>query len=213
MRKLLCIFLAVMLLASTCCALTPEEAAQDLAKYGIMQGFPDGSFRLEETVTRAQCVKMIMTALKKTDFPGAGTIFSDVPKEHWAVGHIEGSIGEGVIIGFPDGTFRPEESVTKYQAIKMVVCMLKHDALDIKPFSYPDDYTDAAIDVKLVTEEEVGTQDAPASRGFVARLISKALDLPVAELYGLVHGTGSDYVLMNGLYGRPLKTLRKALDQ
>ena len=31
MRKLLCIFLAVMLLASTCCALTPEEAAQDLA--------------------------------------------------------------------------------------------------------------------------------------------------------------------------------------
>ena len=215
MKKILCIVLLFTILASTCYAQTADTAAQDLAKYGIMNGFPDGTFRLEEDVTRAQIVKMIMTALGKEDFKGSGIVFSDVSKQHWAKDYIEGAVVEGIVNGFTDGMFRPEDNVTKYQAIKMVVCMLGYDRLDSQPFEYPKDYLDTATDFDLVSIDEVGNQDTTASRGFIAQLISTALDRPITESIGLGVGSahGNSYVLMNGLYGMPLKTLRMALEQ
>lgn len=213
MKKTLCLVLLFTIFASTCYAQTADNAAQDLAKYEIMSGFPDGTFRLEDNVTRAQTVKMIMTTLGKTDFKGPGGLFSDVSKQHWAKDYIEGAIIEGVIDGFPDGTFRPEDNVTKYQTIKMVICMLGYDKpqLDFRKLEYPKDYLDMAIDCGLITTEEIGNQDAISSRGFLAQLISKALDMPITVVaFG---GSRPEYVLMNGLYGRPLKTLRMTLEQ
>ncbi len=215
MKKILCIVLSLIILASTCCAQTADDAARDLAKYGIMSGFPDGTFRLEDNVTRAQIVKMIVTALKKDDFGGAGIVFPDVSKNHWAKDFIECSVFEGIVNGFPDGTFRPEDSVTKFQAIKMVICMIGHDRLHDDTPKYPTEYINDAIDIGLVSADEVGKQDAPASRGFVARLISKALDIPITEAIGFGTGlaVGNPYVLMNGLYGRELKTIRMELEK
>ncbi len=215
MKKILCIVLSFVILASTCYAQTADDAARDLAKYGIMSGFPDGTFRLEEDVTRAQIVKMVMTALEKVDFDGSGVLFPDVSQEHWAKDFIEYSVFEGIINGFPDGTFRPENSVTKYQAIKMVICMLGHNKLNSKPLEYPKGYVDAALDSGLITLNEVGNQDTTASRGFIAQLISRALDIPITEAVGFGTGSasGNPYVLMNGLYGRPLKTIRMELEK
>lgn len=215
MKRILCIVLLFMFFSSTCYAQTADNAAQDLEKYGIMNGFPDGTFRLEENVTRAQTVKMIMTALGKADFKGFGTLFPDVSKQHWAKDYIEGAVVEGVIQGFPDGMFHPEDSVTKYQAIKMVICMLGYDRLESQSLEYPKDYLDIAIDFDLVSIDEVGNQDTIASRGFIAQLISTALDKPITEAvgFGVGSASGNPYILMNGLYGVPLKTLRMELEQ
>ena len=85
-----------------------------LLKKNIIQGFPDGNFRPNETVTRAQAAIMIGRAL---DLDGGQrkTSFEDVRASSKASGYIEAAVERKIITGFPDGTFRPNEPVTRGQ--------------------------------------------------------------------------------------------------
>jgi len=80
----------------------------------IIQGYSDGTFRPNEGVTRAQAATMIGRALgldgtKKT------TQFKDVPAGMSASGYIQLAANKEIIQGYPDGTFRPNEIVTRGQ--------------------------------------------------------------------------------------------------
>ena len=85
-----------------------------LAFEGIVKGYPDGSIRPDEEVTRAAAAIMIGRALdlngeqRKTKFP-------DVGAEQVASGYIASAVAEGIIQGYPDGTYRPNETVTRGQ--------------------------------------------------------------------------------------------------
>ena len=81
---------------------------------GIISGYPDGTFRPNESVTRAAAAIMIGRALgldgtqRKTKFP-------DVGASSVASGYIQSAVEAGIISGFTDGTFRPSETVTRGQ--------------------------------------------------------------------------------------------------
>ena len=85
-----------------------------LAFEGIIKGYPDGSIRPDEEVTRAAAAIMIGRALdlngeqRKTKFP-------DVGAEQVASGYIASAVAEGIIQGYSDGTYRPNETVTRGQ--------------------------------------------------------------------------------------------------
>lgn len=216
MKKLVSLALAlVTALSLTAFAIEPEDAAKDLGKYGIMGGFPDGTLRLEQTITRAQMTKMLMTALKYENVDAGYTRFTDVPATHWAKNYIFFANMEKIVGGFPDGTFRPEANVTTCQAVKMVVCMLGYDkyTYDNKPaatnLAYPRDYLNIACNRGLLDSPFL--EDLPANRGFVATLISKSLDLPIAKQVGLTEGQAV-YQLLDGTNGKELKTLRTMLE-
>lgn len=118
---------------------------QALTDAGIMQGFDDGGLHLEQTVTRAQFAKMLALAAEKCGIAMAKDEkenFADVPKSHWAYGYVSKMAAAGIIGGFPDGLFHPDELVTYEQAAKMAVTLFN---LRLYDESYPVGYVAAVI--------------------------------------------------------------------
>lgn len=90
-----------------------------LYELGIVTGYPDGTFRPNNPITRAEAIAMIGRALK-LDGTQRATPFKDVSASHWASGFIASGVEEGIVKGFRDQTFRPEASVTRGQAAVML---------------------------------------------------------------------------------------------
>lgn len=87
---------------------------------GIVQGYPDGSFKPDRLVTRAEFTVMLAGL-----FPGEGAqtalAFSDLAgKEHWAGQAIAQAAAAGIVSGYPDGAFRPEATITRAEMAVMI---------------------------------------------------------------------------------------------
>ena len=68
-----------------------EEAAGKLTALHVMEGFPDGEFKPEENMTRAQFARIAVSALAldtAAELSMGATSFNDVPADHWASGYI-----------------------------------------------------------------------------------------------------------------------------
>lgn len=90
------------------------------AKSAIVAGYQDGTFRPNGTVTRAQAVKMVGAAAGwLQEYPPDPT-FSDIPSNHWAFGYVETAYLHGIIKGYYDGTFRPQNGITRAQVTKVL---------------------------------------------------------------------------------------------
>lgn len=84
-----------------------------LSERGIISGYPNGSFQPETSVTREAVAMMLVRAL---ELPvRASSSFPDVGRASTASPSIEAAVKEGIISGYPDGTFRPKEHVTRAQ--------------------------------------------------------------------------------------------------
>jgi len=100
---------------------------QALAQEGIISGYPDGTFRPENPVTRAEFAKLVLLAsLHKEEprFPAVMT-FPDVPSRHWAFRYVEACAALGWMSGYPDGKFLPERTITKAEIVKVIVVARK----------------------------------------------------------------------------------------
>lgn len=99
---------------------------QELASRNIIAGFPDGTFRPNEPVTRAQFAAIILKA-----FPNAPRVnnpinFSDVPSNYWGFQAIQNAYATGFLAGFPGGTFRPNDNIPRAQALVSLANGLKY---------------------------------------------------------------------------------------
>ena len=86
-------------------------------KYGIVQGYEDGTFRPTQPVRRAELVKMVCGFFAVT---GGSHPFPDVPADYWAAREIGYAAARGWISGGSDGTFQPGRSVTRAEAVKIL---------------------------------------------------------------------------------------------
>lgn len=95
-----------------------------LVSKGLISGFPNGKFQPEAPMTRAQYAAIIA---KTFQLPANNRVsnFTDIKPDHWARSAILSAASMGFISGFPDGTFRPEQNLTKVQAIVSIVNGLK----------------------------------------------------------------------------------------
>lgn len=100
-------------------------AVSDLVARGIINGYEDGTFRPDRPVTRAEFAKMYTLAVGIEPRPGESLPFSDTAG-HWAdtMGFLAAAVANGAIVGFPDGTFRPDDLVTRAQGVKIVTADL-----------------------------------------------------------------------------------------
>ncbi|NQX63674.1 S-layer homology domain-containing protein [Paenibacillus qinlingensis] len=90
-------------------------------KLGAVSGYPDGTFRPDASVTRAEFTSMLMRGLKPM---GEGTRISfkdNSDIEAWAVPSVELAVKLGIISGYADGTFQPNANITHAEMILMVV--------------------------------------------------------------------------------------------
>ncbi len=93
-----------------------SQYVTNLAERGIIGGFPDGSFQPNGEITRAQFAAI---AVKAFNLPSGNSArnFRDVPANYWAAPAILAVSNSGLVTGFPDGSFRPEERITRAQAL------------------------------------------------------------------------------------------------
>jgi hypothetical protein len=94
---------------------------------GIVQGYEDGTFRPDAPVNRAEAVKILLAAARLkplSDYDIPAPQFSDVPVDAWFRESIELAVGYDLLTGYPDGTFRPEQSITRAEAGKLVYLLM-----------------------------------------------------------------------------------------
>lgn len=134
------------------------EAAQVLAALDIMVGYENGDLHLEDTVTRAEFVKMAVAATPAGAGVGAASTapYPDVPKKHWAAGYIQASVRAGLVTGYLDGTFRPEHSITLAEGVTVVLRLLGYQNSDFSG-AYPSGqmakYRDLELDVGVTAQQ------------------------------------------------------------
>ena len=87
-----------------------------LASKGIIAGFPNGSFKPDEPVTRAQFAAIITKAFQPQPKRQASE-FIDVNSNFWAYQVIESAYQGGFVSGYPDRTFKPQEQIPRVQAL------------------------------------------------------------------------------------------------
>jgi hypothetical protein len=89
---------------------------QELSQRGVIAGFPDGTFRPEEPVTRAQFAAMINKAFLKSA-QRQPINFSDVPSNYWGYSAIQKAYTIGFLSGYPGNSFRPNENIPRQQVL------------------------------------------------------------------------------------------------
>lgn len=84
---------------------------------GFINGYSDGTFKPNQGITRAEFAQMIAVFVKD-GYPGSSN-FKDV-KGHWASNAIDQLYGNKKIKGFPDGTFKPDQKLTRAEAVTVL---------------------------------------------------------------------------------------------
>ncbi|MDQ0297871.1 subtilisin [Salibacterium salarium] len=130
------------------------HSIEELSARGIIQG-SDGEFRPSETVRRGQSLAMIGRLLEWDNTP-ADTNFSDVSESYFGSGFIEMATDKGYISGFSDGTFRPNDGITRGQmaAILGNVFHLQQDSTDTG-FEDVDPDTTGAETIAYLAEHDI----------------------------------------------------------
>jgi len=92
-----------------------QEAIENLAARGIVHGYEDGRFRPDEEMSRLEMIMMIVSCKNlQPEVSGNQTYFtdsSDIP--YWALSSVNAARENGIISGYPDGTFRPWQAVSR----------------------------------------------------------------------------------------------------
>lgn len=94
-----------------------------IEKYGIIKGYSDNTFKPDENISRAEFVSMTVRyygLFDKINYPANTTKYSDIDGKHWAVKDISFAKNIGWLNGYADGTFRPDNNITRAEVVTVV---------------------------------------------------------------------------------------------
>lgn len=120
-----------------------NRAISTLANAGIIKGDPAGTYRPGDAITRAEMAAIIA---RFGDFKEGGKTFNDI-SGHWAQKYIELAASNGWINGNPDGTFKPNNNITRAETVAMINRVLDRqtkDVSDLLPVSQMTNWSDNA---------------------------------------------------------------------
>ena len=153
-----------------------SEAVEVLSGLGIVSGYSDRSYHPDDALTRAQFCKLaVLTEGHGDQARGSAyrTRFSDVPGGGWAAPYINLACEEGLVSGYGDGRFGPDDPVTVGQAVTVVLRLLGYTAEEIGPF-WPEDYLNKAVALGLL-DGLPADGGAGLTRGDAALLLYRVL--------------------------------------
>ena len=96
-----------------------NNAVSTLTRAGILDGYEDGSFRPNASITRAEFTKIAVSFFKHVGGASANP-FNDVPDSAWYAEFVKAAAELGLIDGYEDGTFRPNAPITRAEACTIV---------------------------------------------------------------------------------------------
>lgn len=192
MKKILSLVLALMMVLSMAnvAFAAPEDvtdknqqkAVDALISLGIVKGYEDGSYKPEKVVTRAELAKMLVEALGQGDLvAGSESSFKDA-KGTWYDGYVALAAGLELVTGYPDGTFKGDNSVSYQEAVVMV----------LRALGYTNQTVNGGIDAYNATKYKTLAQTlgllsnvtfkaGGANRGDIASMIYNALEVERVE--------------------------------
>ena len=102
-----------------------NEPISTLARASVLTGYEDGTFLPNAPIKRAELATILtrLAVLEKTEGDVTPVNFKDLAG-HWAAANIRTAAANGWVTGYPDGTFRPDQYVTRAEAVTMVNRML-----------------------------------------------------------------------------------------
>ena len=157
-----------------------DEVVDTLVELGVIEGFEDGSFQPNATVTRAQMAKMIYVLRTGNSDASAynddKTSFTDIGS-HWARGYIKYCQSLNIIAGKSSTIFAPNASVTAQEAAKMLLVTLGYDAQKAGLVgSGWASKTNALADENGLLDDVNTSFTAACPRQYAAQLIYNAID-------------------------------------
>jgi hypothetical protein len=159
-----------------------------LFQKGLVKGYPDSTFRPEKTISRGEIATLLVKACGLSPYKPKSPTFKDVPPNHWAHQIIETAAKAGMVKGYPDGTFRPNNPVTRAEAATLILLMTKEPlpevslpavVKDVKAGHWATNQIAASLDAGLFTMVAEGSfaPDQPATRAQVARALAVMLNI------------------------------------
>lgn len=147
-----------------------NEAITELSSLGIISGYPDGTFRPNNNITRAELAAIMSKAFKYGD---ASAMYSyvDVPMTSWFYDYVMRVSNAGVMNGTGMNRFNPNADITHNELMKMSVSQIGKDKLAQELGAWPDGYAEVARITGIADADVYGA--AKASRAEVCAYISK----------------------------------------
>lgn len=177
-----------------------------LSKLGIIYGDDKGNFNPENTITRAEAAAVVvrLTGLTASISGSQNTNYIDVPSSHWASGDIATATSMGIVVGYGNGYYGPEDPVKYEEIITMIIRAMGYDPMvETRGSAWPGNYLSVANTIG-VTSNVGGSVGKEAPRKVVASLLYSALKAPLMEVVSW--GSRTEYAIMDGR-NYELKTL------
>ncbi|WP_363316477.1 S-layer homology domain-containing protein [Thermus sp.] len=119
----------------------------EVVQLGWMQGYPDGTFRGQDPLNRYQLAAALGRVLKDLGVQASPVAFVDVPQGHWALEPLALAAAWGLVLGYPDGTFRGQEPLTRVALAAVLAKLLERLGVDKEaplPWDLPPNHWGAA---------------------------------------------------------------------
>ncbi|MGB3559117.1 MAG: WG repeat-containing protein [Geitlerinemataceae cyanobacterium] len=170
-----------------------RDCIDRLRSDNLVSGYPDGSFRPDATVTRAEFAILMLNVFSSAPRVRTAPRFTDVPSHYWAARAIGDAAERSFFAGYPDGTFKPTQPIPRVQAIVVI-----SGAKKLPPPTYHDTlldrYFEDALQIPRYAERSLAAASQEgivvnypnvrklqpnrnATRGEIAAMLCQARDL------------------------------------
>lgn len=193
MKKILAVLLCIAMLPCTAFAsfadVPADSAGADsiarLAQYGVLCGDENGNYNPYANITRAQFAKIATVIYNLTPSGTSGGLFVDLANNYWANGYITTAAKNKLILGYPDSTFRPEESITLAEAVTITLRLLGYSTQELGN-DYPGAYIAKANELGLCAGLGLAPGDI-INREQAALILDRALLCDINSTSGVKH--------------------------
>lgn len=182
-KKILCAVAAVGIVAAmmfVSAAATEGEAQDSMATLhalGVVKGYEDGELHPEYNITRMEFAAMIMRCLGYEEVSASirQSEFPDVESGSWGVGYVNLAKSLGMIKGYEDGNFGPEDLITVVDAATILTRAVGYNVEAAEQGGYPNGYINTAVRIGIL--DGISNYDDIASRGTIADMIHNSLEI------------------------------------
>jgi len=170
---------------------TNADAINTLTTYNLLAGYGDGTFRPENTVTRAEFCAMLSNVLAMDLPPTAESAFFDVGVSDWYAPAVHAMFEKGLLTGYADGSFQPNNAISQQEIVSILaklatqLNMYPYNRRNVSPtdetmadFAHFSDWAQHAAWLLDSCKVDISTLTAPqdgATRGLAAELICQLL--------------------------------------
>jgi plastocyanin len=172
-------------------------AINDLKTRGIISGYPDGTFKPDQVVNRVEALKIILNSAKvdSTTFTRKAS-FSDISQTEWYAPFLNKAYDLGIVEGYTDGTFKPNQTVNLVENLKILLNTYK---IDLSAVTTPSNmFADAFADqwyakfVQYAKDKKLIEADA-ANKVYPAQGMTRGKLAEVAYRLITIREQGLDY--------------------